>query len=344
LRTKTLLVIAVAIIVAVVGVATYLLLLKPQQSGGCIAKDNTLIVVYLKVPPNEQAYNVIAESLSYAIKTNSSNRVSINLTTCFIKYQELDEKLRKILSNTTTFPVIAVYTHANLFEAPIAQQLFNYSEGYYILKEVWTTQILATLLNYYGIAPYQDVAIFSETMKEPLVLPNETPVIGSPTAKYYLVIYEDAYCPYCARFYADSLPSIEEKVRDGTIALVLKNFVVHSEAWIIHRNITAMYIATRNATTVLNIMKNIYSLINRGIHPSPDYVKELIRNITGYESFNVNIDDVEKVMLRDGEEGASYRIFGTPGFVIWSKEKNYGVVIVGLASADNIFSTMNKWL
>jgi thioredoxin-related protein len=337
------LIIAVAIIVAVVSVATYLLLLRPQQSGGCIAKDNTLIVVYLKVPPNEQAYNVIAESLSYAIRTNSSNRVSINLTTCFIKYQELDEKLRKILSNVTAFPVIVVYTHANLFEAPTAQQLFDYSEGYYILKEMWATRILATLVNY-GIAPYQDTAIFSETMKEPLVLPNETPVIGSPTAKYYLIIYEDAYCPYCARFYVDSLPSIEEKVRDGTIALVLKNFVVHSDAWIIHRNITAMYIATRNATAVLNIMKNIYSLINRGIHPSPDYVKELIRNVTGYESFNVNIDDVEKVMLKDGEEGASYRIFGTPGFVIWSKEKNYGVIIVGLVSADNIFSIINRWL
>jgi len=111
-----------------------------------------------------------------------------------------------------------------------------------------------------------------------------------------------------------------------------------------HRNITAMYLATQNSTAVLEVMKDVYRLINNGVEPSSDDVASIIKNITGYSKFNVDMSVVDRIIEDDFREGQNYGIFGTPGLIIWSREYNRGVVIVGYASAEEILNIARSYM
>jgi protein-disulfide isomerase len=337
-------VIIIAVLAIAIGIAVALLVLpKPYTPPPCPAKDNSFFVVYLDIPPNEEAFKQVADAISYVIAVNSSNTINITFSVCSIKYSELEKELQTLLKNYTTFPIMGVHTSKDLSKVAVAQQLFDFYGNYYVVKEGFAWRISA-ILPYYGYTIFKEGGIVAEIAKAPKVFINETPVIGSLNSKYYLVIYEDAHCPACARFYAETLPVIERLVENNTFAIVLKNFIVHEEVLPMHRNITAMYLVTRNATAVLEVMKSIYKLMNLGITPPADYVASLVRNVTGYSFFNVTREVIDKVIEEDFEEGLSYRVTGTPGLLIWSRERNKGVVIVGHISAENLLSIARRYL
>lgn len=353
MKRTTLAMIAIAVIViAAGGAVVFLVLPKPRTppSPQCPGKDNALFIVYYSVPPNEDLFSGMASWLSNVIASNSSKAINVTLSVCSVSYANLGKDLKAAMGNRTFFPVIGIHTTSDLTKAKIIQILFDKHGDYYVLKEDWVPILYVYYMAYVEhyvqkpVLKLPNVSGVAETFRAPKLLLNETPVIGSPSAKYYLVIYEDVYCPYCAKFYADSLPTIEELVKNNTFAIVLKNFIVHGEATPMHRNITAMYLATQNSAAVLEVMKTIYGLVEENIYPSADQVADIVRSVTGYTNFNTTVDAVDKVIAEDTEEGWSYGVYGTPGLLIWSRERGRGVVIVGYATAENLLKIARTYL
>jgi protein-disulfide isomerase len=63
-----------------------------------------------------------------------------------------------------------------------------------------------------------------EGPKQPSVN-REDPFKGSPDAPVTIVEFSDFQCPYCARFYKNTLPQIEEKyIKTGKVKLIYKDF------------------------------------------------------------------------------------------------------------------------
>ena len=319
-RTLLIIIVAVIAIAAAVAGLMYFMNVFKKPSGVCsIESDNTFFVVYYSVPPNETTFRLLMNNMQSFIASNTSGSLNLTFSLCIKKYSELDDSTKNVLSQYKSFPVIGIYTSKDLSSAKASSQLFDAKGKYYVVKENVAIGVYSYLA-YYGVPILKVPNVLIETLREPHIQLNETPVIGSLNAKYYLVIYEDAWCPYCAKFYSDSMPVIEDLLSNGTFAIVLKNLLIHPGVEDIHRNITALYITTRNATAVFSIMKDIYAYVARGVDPSPENVTAMIKNVTGIGEFNVNLTVVDDIITKDIREAQEYGIFGTPGFVIWNRE------------------------
>lgn len=56
-------------------------------------------------------------------------------------------------------------------------------------------------------------------------LPADGPVVGSPDAKITVVEFSDFQCPYCEKFFTNTLSSIQEDyVKTGKVKIVYRNF------------------------------------------------------------------------------------------------------------------------
>jgi hypothetical protein len=103
------------------------------------------------------------------------------------------------------------------------------------------------------------------------------------------------------------LPKLEKLAKNNTFAVILKNFIVHEVALSIHRNITALYLATRNATAVLEMLKILYSKVINDVKPTLEEVAEMIKSLAGHISFNTSIEVVNKVINKDISEAKNMR-------------------------------------
>lgn len=337
-------VIAVAIAGALIGLWYFLNVSSKPSTQVCqINKDNTFFVIYYSIPPNATVFNHLMQSIQSYITSNSSGAINLTLTLCIRKFSEVDEATRNLLSPYKTFPIFGIYTSKDLSAAKGISNLFDVSGRYYIARENITIGVYSYLA-YYGVSILKEPRVFIETFEKPTISLEETPVIGSLNAKYYLIIYEDAWCPFCAKFYKESIPTIEHLVSNNTFAIVLKNLIVHSGVVNIHRNLTSLYVVTKNATLVFNLMKKIYDYVYTGSNPSPEIVASMIKNLTGIDKFDVNLNKIDEIIKNDELESRRYGVFGTPGIVIWSRESGRGVVIVGYASADDILNIVRSYL
>lgn len=65
-------------------------------------------------------------------------------------------------------------------------------------------------------------------------LPDDDPSLGDPNAPVTIVEFSDFQCPFCARFFANTLGPLKEKyVKTGKVRLVYRDFPlssIHSEA------------------------------------------------------------------------------------------------------------------
>jgi len=65
-------------------------------------------------------------------------------------------------------------------------------------------------------------------------LPDDDPSLGNPNAPVTIVEFSDFQCPYCARFFANTLGALKDKyVKTGKVRFVYRDFPlssIHSEA------------------------------------------------------------------------------------------------------------------
>ncbi len=78
-----------------------------------------------------------------------------------------------------------------------------------------------------GLAPTQNLPSIDDT--EPTVFADvsadDDPVKGDPKAPVTIIEFSDFQCPYCARFFEETLPQIDEQyIKTGKVKLVYRDF------------------------------------------------------------------------------------------------------------------------
>ncbi len=314
--------------------------------------DNTFFVIYLHNKPNLTIYNEISNVFSRAIASNSSNTINITFNVNLMKYSDLPMQLKQYLNNYnyTVYPVMGIVSSKiDKNRVKIVSLIFNEINGIYIVKR----EVLNYLYYHWGLESIGEKIVI-ETNVMPSHEIDYTPIYGSPNSRFYLFIYEDMYCPYCAKFYVETFPKIGDLIDRGVLAIIHKNLVVHSNVEPIHRYLLAAYLESKNSSGLFKVIKTLYkqvydySLKNHfaGL-PDMERVRNVVREVLGVEPNVAQYNGtISKILLKDSSEAVeSYWIYGTPGFVLWDREKGYGIIFVGFRSSNdivNIIDFLNK--
>ncbi|MEM0152750.1 MAG: thioredoxin domain-containing protein [Ignisphaera sp.] len=314
-----------------------------ELSKKCNNSENAFVVIYRSIEPNTQLFNILSNSLSISIARNSSSAINISLSLCILSYADLSSALRDRLADYTTFPIFGMYsTSADLSKVGLVTAYFDNIENFFVSKPSVTLATYAYIYNYYNVPILNNSDIYLETIKMPKLNLDTMPVIGSIDAENYLFIYEDAWCPYCAKFYVEILPALEKYIENGAVALVPKNLIVHSEVNDIHRYIVAMYLESRNSTQVSLLINEIYHRVYTNIYPTTEDVLQIMRSIRGSIP-DVNKYNVEEIIQEDAREAQyEYGIYATPGFIIWNREKGIGIIILGYRSIETFLNLISS--
>jgi protein-disulfide isomerase len=187
-----------------------------------------------------------------------------------------------------------------------------------------------------ALAPQQTQAPTQRTASQIFqVSLDDDPVKGDPNAPVTVVEFSDFQCPFCARFFIQTLPALQENYIDtGKIKLVYKDFPLDS----LHPNARRAHIAAECADEqgkfwdYHDVLFEKQSEWNR--LSSADLSSQLNQYATsmGLESANFNSclssQSVRDEVNADFLQAASYGATGTPTFFI-GNEKNGFIKLVG---------------
>lgn len=148
---------------------------------------------------------------------------------------------------------------------------------------------------------------------------DDDPVKGDKNAKVTIVEFSDYQCPYCARFWSDTLPQIQKEYIDtGKVKLVFRDFPLES----IHPNalpaaIAAECVKEKGGDKAYyqyhdKLFANAQSLTDANLK---SWAKALGYNIDSCLDSKKYQDEVRK----DAKDGSSYGVQGTPAFFVNGK-------------------------
>ena len=145
---------------------------------------------------------------------------------------------------------------------------------------------------------------------------DDDPIIGNKDAKVTVIEFSDFQCPFCSRFYAQTLPSIlKDWVDSGKAKIYFKHFPLTS----IHPNAQKASEATECAKDQ-NKFWEMHDKIfeNQAAIQIADLKKYAADLKLDTAKFNKCIDDGEKAAAvnADLQEGFANGVTGTPSFFI----------------------------
>lgn len=164
---------------------------------------------------------------------------------------------------------------------------------------------------------------------------SDDPVKGNPNAPVTIVEFSDFQCPFCARFFAQTLPQIQQDYIDsGKVKLVFRDFPIES----IHANARAASFAAECADDQGKFWQYHDKLFegqtqwarlsaSDAANTFKQYAIELGLNSDSFNScFNSpkHLDEVNE----DFQNGANYGVTGTPAFFIGNDKDGY-VMLIG---------------
>ena len=151
---------------------------------------------------------------------------------------------------------------------------------------------------------------------------DDDPVKGNNNAKVTIIEFSDFECPFCARFYSDTLKQIEtEYIDTGKVKLVYRDFPLS-----FHANAQKAAEASECADDQKKFWEMHNMLFEKGVVGGVVTFKQYAVDLgLDADKFNKCLDSGEKAteIQNDMKEGQSYGISGTPGFLV------NGVRIVG---------------
>gem|GEM_PF-1062622 len=354
---KKIIIIVIALIIIASGVYVAWIFQRSLFGGGedCLSKNNALVVIYRYAQPAKETFQFISYVLSEVIRSNSSNSINIQFTLCYMDFHSIPADIRQELETRFDFYPIFVLNSADLdiAKAPVLDTLFDrlgnsiYVPKYVPLKELYYITLNYLLQNYNQayLTEVNGVYALIATLQRPATNTSVNPIVGSPDARFYIYIYEDVYCPVCALLYQNTLPKLWNMVNNGTAALVLKNFIVHPQAYSAQQYLTAVFLKTGNSSLVVEVMKSVYDKLLQDLRqnktPSID-IRAIVTEKLGHEvDVQGYATPASNVIESDGWEAFNYLILGTPGIVVWDNENGVGLVIVGFISAEDIVKVMD---
>ncbi len=164
---------------------------------------------------------------------------------------------------------------------------------------------------------------------------DDDPVMGNPNAPVTVVEYSDFQCPFCSRFFTETLPQLEENYIDtGKIKFVYKDLPLDS----LHPNARAAHIAAECADEQGKFWEYHDVLFEKQPQWSNLASSEIENTLTQFAtdmglqaaSFEscMQSPNIADEVNKDTLEAASFGATGTPTFFI-GNEKNGFIKLVG---------------
>jgi protein-disulfide isomerase len=170
---------------------------------------------------------------------------------------------------------------------------------------------------------------------------DNDPIIGNPDAPITIIEFSDFQCPFCARFYTQTLPLIhEEYIETGKVKLVFRDFPIQS----IHPNAVVASVASECANEQSKF-KDMHDMLfekqnewNRqetvdALSLFSQYATQIQLQQETFDSCLTSgkyMDEISK----DLKDGKDYGVSGTPGFFVGNEQIGY-VEIKGAQPFDS---------
>ena len=159
---------------------------------------------------------------------------------------------------------------------------------------------------------------------------DNDPIIGNSDAPITIIEFSDFQCPFCARFYSQTLPLIhEEYIETGKVKLVFRDFPIQS----IHPNAVPASIAAECANEQGKFKEMHDMLFEKqnewGRQETVDalslfslYATKIQLQQDRFDSCLTNGKYMEEIR-KDLDDGRDYGVSGTPGFFVGNDQIGY---------------------
>jgi len=159
---------------------------------------------------------------------------------------------------------------------------------------------------------------------------DNDPVIGNLDAPITIIEFSDFQCPFCARFYSQTLPLIyEEYIDQGKVKLVFRDFPIQS----IHPNAVPAAVASECANEqgkfkemhdILFDNQNQWSRQETvdALSLFSQYATEIQLEQETFDSCLTSGKYIEEIQ-KDLNDGQNYGVSGTPGFFVGNDQIGY---------------------
>ena len=189
---------------------------------------------------------------------------------------------------------------------------------------------------------------FVEIYFDPKVPEEDIPVVGNREAPIILYIFEDYWCPYCAKFYKVNHELITKLINNNTLQLHPLDFIVHRNVAELHALTRCLYEYTGNSSIYFNITLDLYyGFIDKGERPTIDTVLGIINKSMSNEMVNKIIscanDKVNEILDETNSFHDKYGVRATPTLLFWNRETGKGMLIEGYIDEEE-FKNIIGWL
>ncbi len=159
---------------------------------------------------------------------------------------------------------------------------------------------------------------------------DNDPIIGNPDAPITIIEFSDFQCPFCARFYTQTLPLIhEEYIEPGKVKLVFRDYPIQS----IHPNALPAAVASECANEQ-GKFKEMHDMLfenqnewsrqetANALSLFSQYATKIQLGQEAFDSCLTNGKYIEEIK-KDLIDGRNYGVSGTPGFFIGNDQIGY---------------------
>lgn len=159
---------------------------------------------------------------------------------------------------------------------------------------------------------------------------DNDPIIGNPDAPITIIEFSDFQCPFCARFYTQTLPLIyEEYIEPGKVKLVFRDYPIQS----IHPNAVPAAVASECANEQGKFKEMHDMLFEKQNEWSKQKTADALSLFSQYatkiqleqEVFDSCLTSGKYIeeISKDLEDGRDYGVTGTPGFFVGNDQIGY---------------------
>lgn len=180
----------------------------------------------------------------------------------------------------------------------------------------------------------------------PPIIPSadDDPVLGSSDAPITIIEFSDFQCPFCARFYTETLPDLKSAyIETGVAKLVYRDFPIQS----IHPNAVAAAVASECAHEqdaywdyhdILFENMRLWGDLDSvsAIEVFQTYAADMELDTDAFDECLGSGDHISEV-ASDYADGVSYGVTGTPAFFVGNDQVGY--VLVSGAQPFSVFQT-----
>lgn len=204
--------------------------------------------------------------------------------------------------------------------------------------------------DYITRAQLEEMLVRVDAEPKILISLDDDPMIGDPDAPVTIVEFSDFQCPFCSRFYHQTLPLIMENyVKQGTVNIVFRDFPIDQ----IHPNARITHIASECADEQNQFWPYHDILFEKqsqwkGLAAAEmaaavvTYAQELSLDVPSFAAC-LSSPEINAEVNADKTAGVQYGVSGTPAFFIGNPQTGY-ILVSGAQPFDAFASAINQKL